>query len=131
MAEVERNGSAGFEGIPVGTEEDLSAAQEERAVASTFLPVGTVLRLKDGERNVIVAGVMACDGSTGRYWDYVGWPYPDGRRDGTDYFFDRDMIQVVLQLGFVDITAMGFREYLDTLYDEYRKKRLQQAVQSA
>lgn len=95
--------------------------------AFTYLPVGSVVMLVGGERPVVVAGVMACDGNTGKYWDYLAYPYPEGRQDATqDHFFDMEMVEELLQLGFVEREAVGFQLWLAARTDEYRKVRERQ-----
>ena len=62
-------------------------------MARSWLPIGSVVTLKDGVRPVMVVAVMAQDSKTGKWWDYMGYPYPEGMGDAeTDYFFDALMI---------------------------------------
>ncbi len=111
--------------ISTGQEGGTSAEEElDLRAGFPFLPVGTVVMLKEGERPVMIAGVMEQDGSTGRLWDYMGYPYPEGRQDATkDHFFDRDMIASVLQFGFTDMQAVGFQVYLSGALGEYERLR--------
>lgn len=107
-------------------DEEFEAAWPLGDQHTTFVPVGTVVKVRGGERPVVVAGVMVVDGVSGRYWDYLGYPYPEGRQSGKDYFFDNGMITDLLQLGYVEGQAMGFQFWLASVSDEYAKKRAAQ-----
>lgn len=88
-----------------------------------WLPVGSMVRLKDGERPVMVAGYMAIDGSNGRIWDYVGYPYPEGKTSTQDYFFDKDMIAEIRLIGYLDQGAVTLLTMLEGNDEEYQKKK--------
>ncbi|OFK22489.1 hypothetical protein HMPREF2826_01720 [Olsenella sp. HMSC062G07] len=93
-------------------------------IGTTYLPIGSVVELKGGERPLMVAAVMARDGNSGRLWDYMGYPYPEGRRDvASDYFFDGDMIESLLHLGYFNDETMAFQSFLAEQEGEYRRQR--------
>ncbi|MCI6274485.1 MAG: DUF4176 domain-containing protein [Coriobacteriaceae bacterium] len=102
--------------------------QDEKAgTVVSFLPVGSVVRLKDGDRPIVVAGCMAVDGITGRYWDYMGYPWPEGRQDASkDYFFDSGMVAEVMQIGFLDRDALDYQVLLSAASERYRAARSRQ-----
>jgi hypothetical protein len=91
-----------------------------------WLPVGSIVMLADAERPIMVAGYMAKDGITNRYYDYLGYPYPEGRQD-RDYFFDKSMIEKVLLVGYLDADGLQLQKFLEAMEDEYRQIRQQQA----
>ena len=96
---------------------------------SEWLPAGTVVMLEDGERPIMVAGFMIEDAVSGKYWDYVGYPYPEGAREAnTDYFFDRSMVKHVLQVGFLNDTGLAFQDYLASTKESYEKMRRADSV---
>ena len=90
----------------------------------SWLPIGSVVTLQDGVRPVMVVGVMAQDSNTGKWWDYMGCPYPEGMGNAeTDYFFDASMIREIQQLGLVDADALLFQAFLRRNESEYFAKR--------
>ena len=89
-----------------------------------WLPVGSIVRLKDAERDIMVAGYMLKDGMSDRYWDYVGYPFPEGKRNpDVDYFFNKDMIEEIKLIGYLDGDAMGFMEALESASPEFEEMR--------
>ena len=86
-----------------------------------WLPVGSVVRLEEGERPIMVAGFMAQDGNTGRYWDYVGYPYPEGDQGKGEWSFDKDMVAEVRLIGYLDGMGCLFSEYLDDKTGEFEQ----------
>ncbi|WEV66963.1 DUF4176 domain-containing protein [Bifidobacterium sp. ESL0769] len=90
-----------------------------------WLPVGSLVHLKGGERLTMVAGHMQEEAGTGTYWDYLGYPYPEGRADASrDYFFNRDFIDGVYFVGYQDVAG---GEYLDFLREHEAGFREEQA----
>lgn len=71
-----------------------------------WLPVGTVVAIEGAARPVMIAGVMALDGKTGRYWDYIGVPYPEGRGAA---------VEGVLAIGYQDEQFASLVDRLDAL----------------
>ena len=67
--------------------------------------MGTVVVTKEGQHQVMIAGVMVTDGTTGRVWDYAGYPFPEGRGAEGDQFFNRTDIGEIYQLGFMNSTG--------------------------
>lgn len=95
-----------------------------------WLPVGSMVRLKDGDRPVMVAGYMSIDGGSGRIWDYVGYPYPEGKTSRQDYFFDKDMIDEIVLVGYQNQGQLAFQALLESNDDAYQAKKAE-AVQGA
>lgn len=89
-----------------------------------WLPVGTVVTLEGGSRPVMIAGVMALDGKTGRYWDYIGVPYPEGRTaPDAGYFFDKSMVDRLHQLGHIDEQGGAFQAFLTANTASFERMR--------
>ena len=88
-----------------------------------WMPIGSVVRLKGGERLVMVVGYFSIDGETNQAWDYVGYPYPEGKQEPTELFFDRADVAELFQLGFCDAEGMAFLAYLASVEEEYLSER--------
>ena len=66
----------------------------------TFLPVGSVVRLKGGERNVIIIGYTPIEAGKTEMWDYLGGMWPTGViTSDRNLLFNSDQIEEVI---FVD-----------------------------
>jgi hypothetical protein len=79
-----------------------------------YLPIGTVVLLKNAEKKLMIEGYMfANENDPGTVYDYGGVMYPEGRMD-SDHFllFNEDMIEEVIAYGYVDGEA---RDFLDRL----------------
>jgi len=79
-----------------------------------YLPVGTVVRLKDGQKNLMVIGFMASANETGnRVFDYMGVLYPEGViSSDMNFLFNHDQIEQVLFKGFVNEEETTFKRRL-------------------
>ena len=88
-----------------------------------WMPIGSVVRLHGAERLVMVAGYMSIDGSTSQAWDYCGYPYPEGKQEPTELFFDRSDIEETYQFGFCDAEGMAFIAHLSAVEPDYRRER--------
>ena len=70
-----------------------------------YLPVGSVVRLEGGNVNVvIVARALIVNDANGQpvYFDYGAFIYPHGLVDGNMAYFQRDTIEKVLFVGYID-----------------------------
>ena len=88
-----------------------------------WLPMGSVIRTEEGERPLMVAGVMVTDDATGRLWDYMGYPYPEVRTDAGDFFFDKSQIVEIFQVGYMNSMACAFQAYLEDKTPEFEKDK--------
>mgnify|MGYP002624416125 CR=1 FL=1 len=88
-----------------------------------WLPMGSVVRMSEAQRLVMVAGYMPIDGASGRAWDYAGYPYPEGKQDPSEVFFDRADIAEIFQMGFCDAEGMAFIARLEVSEAEYQRER--------
>lgn len=94
------------------------------AAGLDWLPVGSVVNVKGAESPMMIAGIIVRDAATDRYWDYLGYPCPQGYSTrNPDYFFDRDMVTGVLQTGFYNQAMTAFQVNLALVDEEYRKVR--------
>jgi len=84
---------------------------------TNMLPNGTVVRLKDGERYLMIMGRVIAGGEPMEIYDYVGCLFPEGMTDfGEGYFFNKEDIDEIVFVGFQDDRELSFRhEVLDRL----------------
>ncbi|HBZ02936.1 MAG TPA: hypothetical protein DEO83_03895 [Lachnospiraceae bacterium] len=82
-----------------------------------LLPIGSVVRLADTERDVMICGRIVVPDGKNDIYDYVGCIYPEGISSGDDLvFFNRDAIELLLFVGFQDVQELTYRsEVLDEL----------------
>ena len=88
-----------------------------------FLPVGSVVLLKDATRPVVVIGYTVVEKGDNRVWDYLGCAYPIGVI-GTDknLLFQKSQISKVLFLGYSDSEGKEFLAKLDSTLNEIKKQ---------
>lgn len=86
-----------------------------------FLPVGTVVLLKDAKKKIMVSGF--CCISDGKMYDYVGSLYPEGfvSKDNV-LLFNHEDIGKIFYLGFANEENTNFMSTLNNLLTEYKKK---------
>ena len=84
-----------------------------------LMPIGSIVRLREGERRVMICGRILTRSGEDKIYDYVACLYPQGML-GSDnlFFFNRDAIEEVYFIGFQDQEEMQFRKgVLDKLGD--------------
>ena len=47
-------------------------------MSNEFLPVGSVVLLKEAKRPIVIMGYMVAEENSNQIWDYVGCAYPIG-----------------------------------------------------
>lgn len=84
-----------------------------------YLPIGSVVQLKDADRRIMVCGRVQRDSGDGKLYDYSGCLYPEGFV-GADqmYIFNNDDIDTVYFVGFQDPEEFKFRENILHKLDE-------------
>ena len=82
-----------------------------------LLPIGSVVKLIEGERYVMICGRIVVPEGMNDIYDYVGCIYPEGISSGEDMvFFNRDSIELLYFVGFQDTQELTYRgEVLDEL----------------
>ena len=70
-------------------------------IGEKFLPIGTVVMLKNATKRVMSCGFCAItDSDKTKIWDYSGCLYPEGFMDSKrTCLFDHDQIQEIYHLG--------------------------------
>lgn len=84
-----------------------------------LLPIGSIVLLKDGEKRLMINGIMQTDtGGTQKNYDYMGILYPEGHiGEGFQYLFNHEDIREIVFRGFEDTERVQFLEKLANLYE--------------
>ena len=90
-----------------------------------LLPIGSVVKLKNSSKELVIMGTMQLkrmkDG-TGRAYDYLGVPYPEGYMgQDTGFLFDRDAVEQVVFTGYTSEGRTRFLRAIQQLLDETEK----------
>ncbi|SFK95157.1 hypothetical protein SAMN05216390_10622 [Lachnospiraceae bacterium KH1T2] len=76
-----------------------------------LLPIGSIVRLKEGTKKLMITGRIICRAGSDEIFDYVGCTYPEGLTDAKNMlFFNRDAIEEKFFIGFQDKEEIDFRE---------------------
>lgn len=80
-----------------------------------FLPIGSVVRLKNGTKKVMVTGFcMVAKDDNDKMYDYVGCLYPVGMiASDKNLVFNHDQIEEIFFLGYTNIEEQDFKEKLN------------------
>ena len=84
-----------------------------------LLPIGSIVLLKDGEKRLMISGIMQTDtGGTQKNYDYIGVLYPEGHiGEGFQYLFNHEDINEIIFRGFEDAERVEFLDKLTNLYE--------------
>lgn len=87
-----------------------------------FLPVGSVVRLKDAKMNIIVIGYTPIEKNKTEIWDYLGAMWPMGViSSDRNLLFNRDQIETIVFEGFSNDEEKDFRAKLEKAVAEIKK----------
>lgn len=79
-----------------------------------LLPIGSVVRLRDGNKRLMVCGRVQTDVATGKTYDYSACLYPEGMINSEEmYLFDNENIKTLFFVGFQDEEEIAFRKFID------------------
>jgi len=68
-----------------------------------YLPMGTVVLLKNGIKKIMIFGRKQKHIETGVIYDYIAYIYPEGNiKADCAIFFNHDDIREVVHLGYID-----------------------------
>lgn len=86
-----------------------------------LLPLGSVILLKNSSKRLMVMGYLQQESETGKVWDYVGLPFPEGYM-GSDrtYLFSHAQIERIFFIGFQDEEQFAFSAHLEKAVAELR-----------
>lgn len=86
-----------------------------------FLPLGSVVKIRGVDHQVLIYGRAQQDLTTNEYYDYIGCEYPLGMRDlHSGILFNNNAISEVFFVGFQDIEELEYRK----AFTEYLEKNL-------
>lgn len=87
---------------------------KEEIDVNKLLPIGSVVKLKEVEKPVMIYGRKQKQASTKREYDYVAVPYPEGNiSEEYNVFFNRNMIKEVLHKGYETEEEQKLRQKLE------------------
>lgn len=88
-----------------------------------YLPIGSVVLLKDGDKRLMIFGIMQTvedeEQEIIEEYDYIGVPYPEGNMgDDYQYLFMHEDIEKVYFKGYEDNER---EEFVERLVEHYKK----------
>lgn len=83
-----------------------------------LLPVGSIVRLKEAKKRLIIIGIAQVKPDENKLFDYLAVPYPEGfLGEDANFLFQHEDIDSVDFTGFSDPERDAFIEALSVLYD--------------
>ena len=91
-----------------------------------LLPIGSVVMLKEGQRKLMIFGIMQMDAGAGdAEYDYIGVMYPEGNvGQEMQYLFNHGDIAKILHRGYEDGEREAFLARLDEIYLDLESREL-------
>lgn len=84
-----------------------------------YLPIGTVVRLKDGKKNIMITGFCPISADDGIMRDYSACLYPEGVVSSEfNLLFDHEQIDEILFKGFVSSEETTFKLQLNQIISQ-------------
>ena len=81
-----------------------------------YLPIGSVVLLKDSKKRIMVVGVKQKQVDSEKVWDYSACLYPEGILNPDKLFlFDSEQIERLYFIGFQDGEGLAFLEQLNKM----------------
>lgn len=92
-----------------------------------YLPIGSVVILKNGKKKLMINGFACKDLDTGdKIYDYSGCVYPEGVLSfDKAIVFDHDQIEKIFYLGYIDEDEPVFKKKLREGVEELKKQALE------
>ena len=89
-----------------------------------LLPIGSVVLLKDGQKKLMVFGIMQTDaGADNKEYDYIGVMYPEGNvGQEMQFLFNHADIAEVFHRGFENEERDAFITKLEEIYKDLENK---------
>ena len=86
-----------------------------------FLPLGSIVLLKDATRYVVVIGYAVSEENSNEIWDYLGCAYPIGViSPNKNLLFNKDQIEKVIFNGYTDDEGTKFLDTLEESVDKIK-----------
>ena len=77
-----------------------------------YFPIGTVVRLKEATKSLMIIGIMQGD-DEGNEYDYVACMFPEGYIDSETFFlFNMEDIDRVLFVGCINVETQAYMQML-------------------
>ena len=94
---------------------------QENQIPKKFLPIGTVVLLKNGKKRAMITGFCCIDQKdTTKVFDYTGCSYPEGTiSSDKNLLFNHDQIDKIYHFGLIDEEEKQFKEKLNSLVQQY------------
>lgn len=84
-----------------------------------LLPIGSVIRLVNGKKSLVITGILQHDLETDVTYDYMAVPYPEGFISKEYVFFaQHENIEKVIFKGYSDSERDSFIEEMKNYYNE-------------
>ena len=110
-------------------EKQRKGGKDMKKIPEKFLPIGTVVMLKEGTKRVMIAGFCAVENGENeeenaerKIWDYSGCLYPEGfLQSNQTCLFDHDQIEEIYHLGLgadEDDEEKEFKQQLNKVIEE-------------
>lgn len=79
-----------------------------------YLPLGSVVMLKGGNKRVMICGRVQTRVEDGVVFDYAACLYPEGFVDASGlYLFNNEDIDTVYYIGMQDVEEFQYRSFMD------------------
>ena len=79
-----------------------------------YLPIGTVVLLKNGSKKIMIYGRKQLAAENGEEFDYVACLYPEGNiNDDYTFLFNEENIEKVVFKGYTDEEDVEFQKVLN------------------
>lgn len=83
-----------------------------------LLPIGSVVKLQNGEKRLMIFGVKQTDNESGTEYDYIGVVYPEGNLGPeVQFLFNHENVEEVFFRGYEDEERTEFIEKLSDFYN--------------
>lgn len=87
-------------------------------IKEKYLPVGTVVLLKNGKKRVMITGFCVQPQGKDEAYDYSGCLYPEGfLSSNQNCLFNHSQIEKVFHMGLIDDEEINFKKQLKSLID--------------
>ena len=93
-----------------------------RPSMNELLPIGSIVRLKEGEKRLMISGVIQQEaGNDKATYDYMGVLYPEGYiGEDFQYLFNHEDIEEIYFRGFEDEERVDFIKKLADAYADIK-----------
>lgn len=94
-------------------------------IREKYLPVGTVVMLKNASKRVMVIGFcIVPENDPDKLYDYLGCVYPEGIMDADqNLMFNHDQIDKIYHMGLEDEEEKVFKAELKKVLEETEKEK--------